>query len=100
MSPRANLPNVNPLLAPNLILPVRTPSTQDTTSVRIDHRFSDKDLIFGRITRGRNDHHLNVTPHVAEQHRRLPACRDIKPALAEYDWSDYLGAHHFPHLDE
>jgi hypothetical protein len=62
MSPRANLPNVNPLLAPNLVLPVRTPSTQDTTSVRIDHRFSDKDLIFGRISRGRNDHHLNITP--------------------------------------
>ena len=62
MSPRANLPHVNPLLAPNLIIPVRNPSKQDTTSIRIDHSFSSRDLIFGRFSRGRNDHHLNLTP--------------------------------------
>jgi len=62
MTPLPNLPNVNPLLDFNLITPVATPSTQDTTTLRIDHRFSDKDLIFGRVTRGRNDHHLNITP--------------------------------------
>ena len=34
----------------------------DQFHVRVDHRFSDRDLVFGRISRGRNDHHLNITP--------------------------------------
>ena len=62
MTPLPNLPNVNPLIDFNLVIPVATPRTEDTTSIRIDHRFSDKDLIFGRFSRGRNDHHLNITP--------------------------------------
>ena len=62
ISPLPNLPNVNPLIDFNLIIPVPTPSKQTTTTVRIDHRFSEKDLIFGRFTRGTNDHELNITP--------------------------------------
>jgi len=62
VSPLPNLPSVNPLVDFNLVIPVPTPNRQDTTTVRIDHRFSDKDLIFGRFTRGRNDHQLGITP--------------------------------------
>ncbi len=62
MTPLPNLPGVNPLVDFNLVTAVATPSTQDTTTFRLDHRFSDKDLVFGRITRGRNDHLLNITP--------------------------------------
>src|SRR5262245_32016525 len=56
MSPLPNLPNVNPLVDVNLVIPVPTPSRQTTTTIRLDHRFSDKDLVFGRVTRGTNDH--------------------------------------------
>src|SRR6185369_6194852 len=62
ISPLPNLPNVNPLIDVNLIVPLPTPSRQTTTSVRIDHRFNDANLIFGRFTRGTNDHLLNITP--------------------------------------
>ena len=62
LTPLPNLPNVNPLIDFNLITPVATPSKQDTATLRLDHRFSSNDLIFGRFTRGRNDHLLNITP--------------------------------------
>ena len=57
-----NLPNVNPLIDFNLVIPILTPRTEGTTTIRIDHRFSDRDLVFGRLTRGTNDHELNITP--------------------------------------
>jgi hypothetical protein len=62
VTPHANLPNVNPLVDVNLVIPILTPRTESSTTVRIDHRFSDRDLVFGRITRGTNDHELNITP--------------------------------------
>ena len=49
------------MLGPNLISPTLIPTTQNTTSIRIDHRISDKDLIFGRFTYGTNDHWLGTT---------------------------------------
>jgi hypothetical protein len=62
VTPLPNLPNVNPLVDVNLSIPIRTPRTEATTTLRIDHRFSDKDLIFGRFSYGTNDHELNITP--------------------------------------
>ncbi len=60
-TPLPNQPGINPLLGPNLIIPTLIPTKQNTTSIRIDHRFSDKDLIFGRFTYGTNDHWLGTT---------------------------------------
>src|SRR5262245_12602860 len=62
ITPLPNLPNVNPLVDVNLVVPLATPSKQTTTTVRVDHRFSDRDLVFARFTRGTNDHLLNITP--------------------------------------
>ncbi|HEY2933103.1 MAG TPA: carboxypeptidase-like regulatory domain-containing protein [Acidobacteriota bacterium] len=69
--PRANLPNVNPLVAPNY-LGFNTFLTNDaTTTVRVDHRLTQSDQIYGRVTRGtsyRDDHSTDVPPmldHVA-----------------------------------
>ena len=62
MSPHCELAECEPAARPQPYPACATPSTQDTLSIRVDHRFSDKDLIFGRVTRGRNDHHLNVVP--------------------------------------
>src|SRR5262245_33188329 len=62
VTPLPNLPNVNPLIDSNLVIPILTPQTEASTTVRIDHRFSDKDLVFGRVTYGTNDHELNITP--------------------------------------
>jgi hypothetical protein len=60
-TPLPNQPGINPLLGPNLIVPTLIPTTQNTTSIRIDHRFSDKDNLFGRLTLGTNDHWLGTT---------------------------------------
>src|SRR5439155_6194837 len=62
VTPLPNLPNVNPLVDFNLVIPILTPRVEGTTTVRIDHRFSDKHLVFGRVTVGTNDHELNITP--------------------------------------
>jgi hypothetical protein len=60
-TPLPNQAGINPLLGPNWIGPTLIPTTQNTTSIRIDHRFSDKDQIFGRFTYGQNDHWLGTT---------------------------------------
>src|SRR5215831_8358912 len=60
-TPLPNQPGINPLLGPNLIVPTLIPTTQNTTSIRIDHRITEKDLIFGRLTLGTNDHWLGTT---------------------------------------
>ena len=94
-TPLPNQPGINPLLGPNLIIPTLIPTTQNTTSIRIDHRFSDKDLIFGRFTYGTNDHWLGTTVMLPDRHRRLPeGCRRVQPALAE----SYRGLDVGPHL--
>jgi hypothetical protein len=57
-SPLPTLPQVNPLIDNNWVGATRIPNKQNTTSIRIDHRFSDKDLVYGRYTDGQNDHWL------------------------------------------
>ncbi len=61
ITPLPNQPGVNPLLGPNWVGPTKIPNKQNTTSVRIDHRLSDKNLIYGRVTFGTNDHWLGNT---------------------------------------
>jgi hypothetical protein len=61
ITPLPTLPQVNPLIDNNWIGPTQIPNRQNTTSVRLDHRFSDKDLVYGRITYGTNDHWLGNT---------------------------------------
>ncbi len=58
VTPLPTLPNVNPLLDFNWIGPTGIPNEQNTYSLRLDHRFSDKDLVYGRFTYGQNDHWL------------------------------------------
>jgi hypothetical protein len=41
-------PNINPLIDANWIGTFRRPLEQDTRSIRVDHRFSDSDLIYFR----------------------------------------------------
>jgi len=74
--PRANLPNVNPLVDLNYN-GFNTFFTNDsTTTVRVDHQFSPIDRLYGRVTRGRSyrdDHSANVPPmldHVANYTQR------------------------------
>jgi len=61
LTPLPNQPGVNPLLGPNWIGPTLIPNAQNTYNIRIDHRFSDKDLVYGRFTYGQNDHWLGNT---------------------------------------
>jgi len=48
--PLPNVAGVNPLLGPNLIAAAPNIQDQTTWGARIDHRFNDKDMIFGRFT--------------------------------------------------
>ena len=83
ITPLPTHPQVNPLVEPNWIGPTRIPNRQNTTSIRIDHRFSDKDLLYGRV-------HLwhkrsLARQHSAERsrHRKLPQGGGrFEPALA------------------
>jgi hypothetical protein len=43
-------PNINPLVDANFIGVYRRPLDQDTRNIRVDHRFSDKDLIYARYS--------------------------------------------------
>ncbi len=61
ITPLPNVPQVNPLIENNWIGPTRIPNRQNTTSIRIDHRLSDKNLLYGRYTYGQNDHWLGNT---------------------------------------
>jgi len=49
VTPLPTYPEVNPLLGDNWLGPVVTLENSDTYSLRLDHRLSDSDLIFGRI---------------------------------------------------
>lgn len=49
--PLPNVPGVNPLVDANFIAPAPTIEDQYTWGARFDHRFSDRDLVFGRITK-------------------------------------------------
>lgn len=60
LTPLPNLP-VSPLVDANLVIPTLIPRTESSTSIRIDHRFSERDLIYGRFTYGTNDHWLGTT---------------------------------------
>jgi hypothetical protein len=61
ITPLPNQPGVNPLLGPNWVGPTQIPNKQNTYSFRLDHRLSEKDLIYGRVTYGQNDHWLGNT---------------------------------------
>ena len=49
ITPLPTYPQVNPLLGPNWLGSVVTIENSHTYSVRIDHRLTDSDLIFGRV---------------------------------------------------
>ena len=49
--PEPNIPGVNPLIANNYSAPNPNIQNQYTYSMRFDQRFTDKDLVYGRITK-------------------------------------------------
>ena len=52
ITPLPTLPNVNPLVDNNWVGPVPRITRQYTVSTRIDHRFSERDNVYGRYTHG------------------------------------------------
>jgi hypothetical protein len=66
-------PQVNPLVGSNFIGVSSRPLEQDTYSVRIDHRISEKDLIYGRI--GYNTHFESL----GSNHARFEPIYNDKP---------------------
>jgi len=54
ITPVPNLPNVNPLIGQNWVGQIPRTLDQSVKTIRIDHRFSDKDLLYGRYSYGRH----------------------------------------------
>jgi hypothetical protein len=52
ITPLPTLPNVNPLVDANWVGPTPRRTNNGSKAFRIDHRISDKDLIYGRYSRG------------------------------------------------
>lgn len=52
VTPLPTLLQVNPLIDNNWVGPVPRLSRENTISARIDHRFSEKDLVYGRFSYG------------------------------------------------
>src|ERR1019366_1402871 len=50
ITPLPTLSQVNPLIGPNYIASFSGFTNASNTSIRIDHHFSDKDLLFGRYS--------------------------------------------------
>jgi hypothetical protein len=53
-------PEINPLIGSNWIGLSRRPLLQDTRNIRIDHRFSDKDLVYVRFSYNQHEEDLNA----------------------------------------
>ncbi len=62
ITPTAMLQNVNPLLEDNWFGPAPTRWIQDTITARVDHRFSDRDNFYLRMTSGGYDQKSLVLP--------------------------------------
>jgi Carboxypeptidase regulatory-like domain len=88
ITPLPTLPQVNPLIDNNWIGPTQIPNRQNTTSVRLDHRFSDKDLVYGRITYGTNDHWLGNTVLLPVDIGTYPKAA----AASNRHWPNHTGA--------
>ncbi|MGH8248704.1 MAG: hypothetical protein ACREUU_20025, partial [Gammaproteobacteria bacterium] len=52
VTPEPTLPDVNPLVASNYFGPAVSNRIDHTETVRIDHKLSDRDQLFGRLTHG------------------------------------------------
>ncbi|MBL8230980.1 MAG: carboxypeptidase regulatory-like domain-containing protein, partial [Bryobacterales bacterium] len=52
VTPAPTHPDINPLVAPNYFAPAVSNRRDHTETVRIDHRFSERDQVFGRYTHG------------------------------------------------
>src|SRR5256886_8544091 len=81
-------PQVNPLIDNNWIGATRIPNKQNTTSVRIDHRFSDKDLVYGRLTYGTNDHWLGNSVMLPIDIGKMP----YAVAVSNRHWPNHTGS--------
>jgi len=88
ITPLPNLPDVNPLLGPNWVGPTLIPNSQNTYSIRIDHRFSSKDLVFGRFSYGQNDHWLGNTVMLPVSIGNFPNAA----ATSNRHWPNHTGA--------
>jgi hypothetical protein len=52
VTPQPSLPDVNPLVSANYFGPALSIRRDHTETVRIDHRLTDRDQVFGRFTHG------------------------------------------------
>ena len=68
ITPLPTDPSINPLLGPNWIGPVARPSEGYTYSIRIDHRISSKDLVYGRYSYGRQKEEYQYPTQVMLNH--------------------------------
>jgi hypothetical protein len=93
ITPLPNLPEVNPLVGANWIGPTGRPNTQNVYSIRIDHRFSANDLVFGRFSYGQNDHWLGNSLLLPVSIGNFPNAA----ATSNRHWPNHTGAFTWVH---
>ncbi len=55
ITPLPNLPNVNPLVGQNWVGQIPRTLNQEVKTRRVDHRFSQNDLLYGRVSYGQDN---------------------------------------------
>ena len=77
-------PQINPLVDANWIGLTDKPLEQDTRSIRIDHRISEKDLIYGRF--GYNTNYETVTSPTFDGHPMFETIGGLQVIEQSYRW--------------
>jgi len=83
ITPLPTNPEINPLVDSNWIGPVPRKNRNNSSSVRIDHRFSDKDLVYGRFSYG--------TLYEEYQYPMQPMLNGIS-SITNRSWPNHTGA--------
>jgi hypothetical protein len=90
VTPEPTLPDVNPLVASNYFGPAVSNRLDHTETVRIDHRLSDRDQLFGRFTFGdrwaKNRSGENGSPTMLDEAGNV-TFRPVKDRSAVASWT-------------
>ena len=96
ITPLPNQPQINPLIGNNWIGPFAGYTNGSNTSIRIDQRISDRDLLYGRYS-------YNTIQRSLQLRRSADAERSLRHGVydpAQPDRRSHLGAHAVSDHDE
>ncbi|MGH9674841.1 MAG: carboxypeptidase regulatory-like domain-containing protein, partial [Bryobacteraceae bacterium] len=90
VTPEPTQPGVNPLVASNYFAPAVSNRLDHTETVRVDHRLSDRDQLFGRFTHGnrwaKNRSGANGSPTMLDEAGNV-TIRPVRDDSAVFSWT-------------